>query len=355
MNLITRYLIVRLTVMSCYTLLALLALYNFIDFLGEVGNIGKGTYTLWTAIQFTLMQSPARAYQLMPLATLIGGLIALNQLSNNNELAVIKTSGLSNRKLISIILKFSLIFAIATVFLGEGLAPQLSRRADTIKTIAKTGHIAAAHYGVWLKQDNNIINVSSMLPDNTLVGIKIWRYDTDFKLTEALSAQTAQVEQGKWLMHNVQSSTLSGNHIHTQQSKQRDWHTHINNNLLEVLLVSPEQMSFTALTTYISYLKNNQQKTLMYDVAWWNKLIYPIATMVMSLVALAFTPISGRHTNMGLKLFGGICLGLLFFFTGKLFGFSSQLYGFPTFLSAILPTALFALLALYLIRKQEKR
>ena len=36
---------------------------------------------------------------------------------------------------------------------------------------------------------------------------------------------------------------------------------------------------------------------------------------------------------MGLKLFGGICLGLLFHFAGRLFGFTSQLYGVPPFLA----------------------
>ena len=114
-------------------------------------------------------------------------------------------------------------------------------------------------------------------------------------------------------------------------------------------------MSFTALTQYIRYLKENHQQTQAYDVAWWNKLIYPIATVVMALVALAFTPNSGRHSNMGLKLFGGICLGLLFFFTGRLFGFTTQLYGVPAMLSAILPTAAFGCWAMYLIRKQEQR
>ena len=42
----------------------------------------------------------------------------------------------------------------------------------------------------------------------------------------------------------------------------------------------------------------------------------------MALVAFAFTPQTTRHGNMGLKLFGGICLGLLFHFAGRLFGFN---------------------------------
>ncbi|QMT31634.1 LPS export ABC transporter permease LptG [Alysiella filiformis] len=355
MKLITRYLITRLSVMSLYALLSILALYSFIDFLSEVGNIGEGNYTIWTALQYMFMQMPARAYQLMPLATLIGGLVALSQLSANSELAVIKTSGLSTTQIIGMIGKFSAIFAVATILLGEWLAPQFSRQADALKSTAKTGQIATTQTGVWVKQANSMVNVSSMLPDNTLVGVKIWQYNEQFKLTEALFAEKAQVSDGKWILHNVKSSVLGENRVQTVHEPQREWATPVGNQLLDVLLVKPEQMSFTALTRYIGYLKENRQQTQAYDVAWWNKLVYPIATMVMALVALAFTPNSGRHSNMGLKLFGGICLGLLFFFTGRLFGFTSQLYGVPAFLSAVLPTAAFAIWAIYLIRKHEIR
>lgn len=353
MNIISRYLIKRLTVMSCYALLAILALYSFIDFLTE--HTGKGTYTFGVAAQYILMRMPERAYQLMPLATLIGGVVALNQLSNNSEWAVIKTSGLSTKQLIGIILQFSLIFALATAVLGEWLAPKLSQRADTMKAIAKTGQISTVNKGVWLKQPNAMVNISSMLPDKTLLDINIWRYNDAFQLTEVLAAERAKIVNNIWLLQQVKSSKISEDKIEASQQAQLDWQMPIDEKLLEVLRVEPEQMSFSALSAYIRYLKNNAQQTQMYEVAWWNKLIYPIATMVMALVALAFTPISSRHTNMGLKLFGGICLGLLFFFTGRLFGFTTQLYHIPAFLSAVLPTAVFAVLAIYFIRKQEQR
>lgn len=354
MNLLTRYLIVRLALMSCYALLSILALYSFIDFLSEVGNIGDGNYTFFTAVQYIAMKMPARAYELMPLATLIGGLAALSQLSANSELAVIKTSGLSTAQLIGIMVQFSAIFALITILLGEWAAPQLSRRADMLKTSARN-EIAASLSGVWLKQPQAMIHVASMLPDNTLVGIKIWHYNDDFKLSQAIAADTAQVSDKQWILHHARSSLLSDHAIQTEQHKQLAWPTPVNQQLLDVLLVQPEQMSFITLHQYIGYLKSNGQQTQMYRVAWWHKLIYPIATMVMALVALAFTPISGRHTNMGLKLFGGVCLGLLFFFTGRFFGFTTQLYGVPAFVSALLPTTAFALWAVYLIRKQEKR
>ena len=147
MKLISRYLVSRLALYSFYALAAILALYSFIDLISETSVVGQNQYTLWVATQYILMQMPARAYQLMPLATLIGGLVALNQLANNSELAVIKTSGLSTANIIGIIIKFSAIFAIATVLLGEWLAPELSRRGDEMKANARAGQIAAAHNG----------------------------------------------------------------------------------------------------------------------------------------------------------------------------------------------------------------
>ena len=317
MKLLTKYLIKRLTVMSCYALLAVLALYSFIDLLSEIGNVGKGNYTGWTAFKYIIMQMPARAYQLMPLATLIGGLLALSQLSSSSELAVIKTSGLSTADIIRIILKFSAIFALATILLGEWLAPELGRRADAMKTTAKESSITASVTGLWLRQGENIVNIAAMLPDNTLTNIRIWRYNPQFELTEAIIAEKAQVHDGKWVLQNAKISQLTNKHINIQHIKQMNWQTNINQNLLNVLVVKPEQMSFSALTRYIKYLKKNQQQTSAYDVVWWNKLVYPIATMVMSLVALAFTPNSARHSNMGLKLFSGILFGFTVFFHGQ--------------------------------------
>lgn len=356
MKLLSRYLIRRLSVMSLYALFSVLALYSFIDFLAEAGDIGEGGYTLGTAVQYMLMQMPARAYQLMPLATLIGGLIALSQLSSASEWAVIKTSGWRLRDVIAAVLKFSAVFALLAVLLGEWLAPQMSSRADALKFTAKSGRLSATpDQGVWIKQAGSMVQVREMLPDNTLQHIKIWSYDQDFKLTEALYAERGEVGGGKWKLFNVRSSVIGADRITVRQEAARDWPTDIGSGLLDVLLVKPEQMSFAALTDYIRYLESNSQQTRGYRVAWWNKLVYPVAVVVMALVALAFTPATARHSNMGLKLFGGICLGLLFFFSGRLFGFTAVLYGVPAFVSALLPTAAFALWALWQIGRQERR
>lgn len=356
MKLITRYLIRQLSVMTVYALLAFLALYSFFDIINEVGDLGKGSYNGTKMMQYVLMQMSAHAYDLMPLAVLIGGLIALSQLASGSEITVMKTSGMSTKKLIAVLLRFGLIFAVATAALGEWLAPSLSQSAENMKATATSGRISTGAQGLWLKEQNNIINVREMLPDHTLLGVKVWRHNEAFQLAEAVEAESATLNtDNSWQLKNVRRSLLDGEAVRTETQAEQNLPVKLQRGLLDVLLVKPEQMSVSELTTYIGHLKNNQQQTKLYEIAWWRKLMYPVATLVMALVALAFTPQNTRRGNMGLKLFGGICLGLAFHFAGRLFGFTGQLYGIPPFIAAVLPTMLFAVLGVYLIRRQEKR
>lgn len=355
MKLINRYLIRRLSSTCAYVLLALLALYGFLDLLKEIGDVGTGSYSFAHALLYTAMQMPARAYLLLPLAVLIGALLTLAKLSGDSELAVIKTSGVSTGRIIGILLKFGCIFAIATAFLGEWLAPELSRRADMMKATAEIGQVRTTGNGIWIKQNNSMMHVAEMLPDGTLSGIKIWQYDRHFKLEKATIADKAQVLPDHWLLHNVRSSEILPERVHTEQHAQLPLPNSINRQMLNVLLVYPEQMSARALGSYIGYLEDNRQQTQAYRIAFWNKIAYPVATVVMAIVALAFTPQGGRQQNIGLKLVGGIALGLLFHFSGQFLGHTGKLYGMPAPVSAFLPTIVFLAGAVYLIRKQEKR
>lgn len=356
MKLISRYMIRQMSVMSVYALLAFLALYSFFEVIDQVGDLGHGGFNGIKMMQYVLMQMPTHAYELMPLAVLIGGLIALSQLASGSELTVIKASGLSTKKLLLILIQFGLIFTLLTAVLGEWIGPSLSQQAENLKNKALHGKITTTENGLWLKEQNNIINVREMLPDHTLLGVKIWQYNDRYELTQAGEAESAVLNpDGSWQLKNIRYSTLGADRVTVTTAAEQRWTIDLDSHLLDALLVEPEQMSLSELTTYIAHLKNNRQQTQAYAIAWWHKVMYPIATLVMALVAYAFTPQTTRHGNMGLKLFGGICLGLLFHFAGRLFGFTSQLYGVPAFLAGTLPTVMFALLAVYLIRRQEKR
>ena len=53
-------------------------------------------------------------------------------------------------------------------------------------------------------------------------------------------------------------------------------------------MVKPEKMSAWRLYSYSQHLRENRQKALRYEIALWTKLIYPLAVLVMMVLALPF-------------------------------------------------------------------
>jgi len=122
-----------------------------------------------------------------------------------------------------------------------------------------------------------------------------------------------------------------------------------------VLLVVPEQMSAWHLYQYTGHLRDNRQKSGQYEIAMWNKLVYPLATMVMMILALPFASYHRRAGGIGAMVFMGIVLGLSFHFFGRLVGSLGALNDWQPFISATAMTGVFLLLGMAMLWWTERR
>ena len=98
-----RYLSREIFASTALVLVAFLGLFAFFDFINELEDVGKGGYTLYQALVYVALTLPARVYELMPIAVLIGTLYALATLAKNSEITVMRASGMSNGLLMSVL------------------------------------------------------------------------------------------------------------------------------------------------------------------------------------------------------------------------------------------------------------
>jgi len=358
MKLIYRYIISALTQSTLFTLAALLGLYGFFDIIHEVPELNQGNYTIGKMLGYIALQAPGHAYELMPLAVLIGGMVAMTQLASSSEYTVIRTCGITLGQIARTLLIFGLGFAVLTTALGEFVSPYSLQKAERMKLSAKRSMVAQEfRSGIWVKDNNNFINVHEMLPDTTLLGVRIYTYDDRFQLLETRYAERGSYlrDSHAWQLENVQETHLYADRIESHSVPLAQWSSIIEPDILNVLLVVPEQMSAMNLLKYIEHLSANHQQTQRYDIALWSKLFYPLACVSMALVALAFTPQQRRHGQLGIRLFSGICLGVGFHFINRLFGHLGLLYSWNPIISATVPTLLFLFAGIALILKQEGR
>lgn len=358
MNLLTRYLGREIYASIALVFAALLMLFAFLDFIRELSSIGEGEYHLGYVLLFVLLTVPGHIYELFPVVVLVGTIFALVQMAANSEMTVYRASGASLWQMIGALFKIALPLVVLSFVCGELLAPPSERMAQKLRLKAQNTQISLKEFrsGVWVKDERSFVNVKNVMPDTSLSNIDIYRFDETYHLREITNAKRASfVEPGIWQLEGVLETRFGEQDVTVANLPSKEWGSALNPEIFSVLLVVPEQMSAWHLFQYTGHLRDNRQKTGRYEIAMWNKMVYPFATMVMMILALPFASYHRRAGGISAMVFLGIVLGLSFHFFGRLVGSLGALNDWQPFISATSMTGVFLLLGMTMLWWTERR
>ncbi len=329
----------------------LLGLFTFVLFIDELGDVGKGQFDLYALIKYVILSLPRRIYELFPAIALLGVILGLTSLALGSELTAIRAAGVSLLRIIGSVMKIGLVFIIGGVLIGETVVPVSDVWAERGRAEALQAGLHREATGLWLRDGADVVNIGEVLPDLTLLNVNIYHFEPPARLRTHTFADRAHFEDNVWRLTNVNKSTISEDAIRRSRSQDELWQSLVTPDVVRVFAVRPDSLSTLDLYHYIQHLRRNHQDTARYQLAFWNKVLLPAATGVMILLAVPFVFGQMRSGGMGQKVFVGIMIGLVFNGLNRGLGHMGLLYGLPTFLAAVLPVAIFLLLALYLLRR----
>ncbi len=337
---------------------ALVMLFAFFDLIHELGDVGKSNYTITSASLFVVLQMPSRMYELFPVAALIGTLFAMAQLVANSEYTVMRASGASLLQVTWALVRVGVPIAVVTFLAGEFVAPPAERLAQQVRgqAMGDTRRIVAQQFqsGFWFKQDQTFVNIRSVLADMTLVGVRIYEFDANLAMKRARVAESGKFTgNGQWQLTDVATTDFTPEGTRVSTLPTLAWDTVLRPSLLNVFQVAPERLELNTLYDNIRVL--GSQKTSRFEIAFWNKIFYPAAVVVMMILALPFSYFQRRTGGIGFRIFAGTMLGLLFFLVGRLFSNLGVLNDWPPLFSATFPLAMFVSAAVAMLWFLERR
>jgi lipopolysaccharide export system permease protein len=342
-----RYLARQIYGAVAFVLAGFLGLFAFFDLIGELKDLGNGAYHLREIFAVVALWVPGHAYELLPVAVLIGTLYVLAHLSSNSEYTVMRAAGLSPSRAALALAKAGIVFVVLTFAIGEWVAPYTEEAAQQTRMRAMNSVIGQGlDSGLWFKDGQTYINVREARDPGMLEGVRIYEFDGTRRLrlvSEARSAHYAGA--GRWRLVEVAQTRLEDSGPRVLRYPEGEWRSAVSPDMLSVLIVNPERMSAWKLYKYIQHLAGNRQKTERYQIALWKKLFYPLAAFVMMALALPFAYLQARSGMVGLKVFLGIMLGIAFHMLNGLFSHIGLIKQWPTLASAALPAALFLAMA----------
>ena len=380
MKTIRRYLWIEIASASLFVLFALLALFLFFDMVAQLDEIGQRGFLFRHALSYVALTLPSRTYELMPIAALIGTIYALSKLAANSEFTIMRVSGMSTRRLMNSLLVIGVAIVALTYLLGEFIAPPAERLAQKVRLQATGSPISVREFrsGVWVRDvvkepgggvaAFRFINVRQVRPDTSTRDWRVFEFDRDYKLRSIMTAETGTYARDRgWTLTNVVETKLpgptaeatvpqmAGARTEVVKTAQLAWLSELKPDIFGVMIVQPERMAGWDLAQYIQHLSDNRQQTERYEIAFWSKLFYPWAVLVMMVLALPFAFLHVRAGGVSLKIFTGVMIGVAFYGLNKLFAHLGLLNTWPPIIVAALPSLVVlaaAMSALYWIERR---
>ncbi|CDG84546.1 LPS export ABC transporter permease LptG [Janthinobacterium agaricidamnosum] len=380
MKILQRYFAVSIFQAVAFVLVTFLGLLAFMDLTGELAAVGKNGYTIQYALLYVLMLMPGHVYEVMPIAALIGTIYTMAQFASSSEFTIMRASSMSTSMAAWFLFRIGVVFVVITFIFGELITPRTTPLAEKIKLIS-AGSVMSGEFrsGLWTKDivksdglrgsvtGSRFFNVREARSDGQLTDVKLYEFDTNMRMRSITTAKNATFQgQNTWRLQDVTETrfsnsasakpgfepTLQNNYeqqsslVVTEKSATKDMVSEITPKILSVSSSDPERMSANELAVYTRHLTENKQETERFKIAFWKKIIDPLAIFVLMALALPFAYLHIRSGGISLKIFIGIMIGVSFLLINTLFSHLGLLSTWPAFLTALAPSLLFLLLAL---------
>ncbi|STX51977.1 permease [Legionella busanensis] len=352
MKLIDRYIAKNILAATGLVTLMLAGLQVFILFVNQLDELGRADFGFMQASFFVLLQMPYQVYLFFPMASLLGCLIGLGVMANNRELIVMRAAGLSISQITLSVLKVALILILTVTLTAEILIPRLAHFANKQKLQAVSGgQTLSTAQGVWLRNHNDFITITSVLPNHSLFNVYQFRFNDDHKLVFARQILSVMLIKNQWVAFDVKETLFKDNQVQTRQIPSMLWDVPVKPMVLKLIKSEPDEMTLREIKQFLAIQKRSHQVALNYQLAYWQRIIQPLTSTVMMILAIPFIFGPLRSSTMGSKLLAGAIVGFSFHILNRFFGPISQVLQWPAVIAALGPTFLFAVLGIYLMRR----
>ncbi|MGK0442795.1 MAG: lipopolysaccharide export system permease protein, partial [Pseudohongiellaceae bacterium] len=255
--------------------------------LDEMKSITE-TYTFLSVIKFVIYSIPGNIYEFLPFAALVGSLAGLGALASNSELVVIRSAGVSTGRILWMVMRPVLLITALGFFISEYIAPHTESIAISDRSIALRGDAnVIAREGLWYREENRYMHFDVVQPNGILYGVRIYEYNEQRELVVAVKAERAIYQQDHWLLEDIAESYFSENRIDTKHLASRVWHSELSPSLLGILVLDPLDLSVQGLWSYSQFLDHQGLNNGSYLLAFWKKLLQPLSTLTLVLVAIS--------------------------------------------------------------------
>jgi lipopolysaccharide export system permease protein len=329
--------------------------------------------------KYAALRVPDLASFILPFAVLIASLLMLAKFARSNEIMALKASGMSFYRFLLSLLPAALLVGLLHFMVSDQVVPRTARVLQQWDVAAQppvqAGKVAnkegattpsdnlpltppspgAGRSGDWIRDGDSYVRIETVLADGKeLRGVTIFERQGHAVLNERLLAQRALYDGTGWRLFNVQKLSLAdGQDRKPERIAEMPWQTSLTPDHLADLTTDPATLSLAEVWRFVSHPDVGSRPVDFYRTWLLRKVVLPLVTIMMVLLAAPVAQGLQRHGGLGAGLAVGIGLGFLYFVTDGVLMTMGEMGAVAPMVAAWTPTALFAAIGISALLKIE--
>jgi lipopolysaccharide export system permease protein len=337
------------TLMLIGLFIALMQVLELMDMTTDVLDRGLGVKGL---VYYAVLRAPSQFVVALPLAALLGAMWAFHDLTRHHEMVAIRTAGVNLKRIVTYLLPVPLVVAAAYVALSQSVVPEAEAALQSwwVATAPRDDTPQAS----WLRTSAGPVSYLTASPDGRhLTGVRIYVRGEDSLLSERISAQSAQWQQGAWHLEGVERLVAPGGQAPPSKEPTMTWKTNLSPDDVRRADIVRPKLSSTMLLDVIGGERVASQPLSFYQTALLRSFVTPLAPFIMLLLALPAARGLPRRNDGSAALLLALGLGLGFLLCDGLMGALGTSGRVPAAVAALAAPLLFSTIGLLQLHFSE--
>ncbi|MBV8066558.1 MAG: LptF/LptG family permease [Candidatus Eremiobacteraeota bacterium] len=360
-TILDRYMLSELAGPFVFGLAAFMLIFAATELINIAKLVSNEHAPLWAALLVFAWSLPADIVLVIPMALLLGTLLAVQRLSGESEITALKAAGITFARIVTPLLAVGIVMSVVTYFIQEALVPyandQLTAIEDTV-----INHVSAFNRDLTvsapLPGGGRQVTIATAYQPNSraLLHVTLIQYDNHNDPRQIVFADRAEFTADKWTLQNASvyrfnpdGTTLSEPNVPQQEveigEKPTDLMKRMSND-------DPENMSRNEIAEVVRSGQLTENEYRKYVTTYQEKLARPFACFVFILIAIPFglrAIRSGSSASLGFGL--SLAIVFVYYVVMTICSFAAEAFVALAVLWAWVPNILFTAIGLSRLRR----
>ena len=312
-TILDRYLVSELGGPSLFGLSAFTLIFVATQILAIGRLVTEEHAPLWAAVEYFLWDMPFYLLLVIPMAMLLGTLLAMQRLSGESEITAMKAGGISLSRIVTPLLLVGFLVSLLSLAAQELFVPFANDKAAYVRQAA-IEHVSPASSNLQavtaLPGGGKQVTIASGLDvtTQTLLGVTVIRYDAKQKPVDLIVADRARYVEPTWTFENSTTYHFeAGGRVDVQDAPTMVVDIGERPNQIakqKINITNPEDLSRAEIKERLDSGQLSPQQRNLFTATYASKLARPFAAFVFTLIAVPFglRPVRGAGTGLGFGL-----------------------------------------------------